>query len=531
MKKGSAMRWRHWIPAVVLGAACAAPPPPSGPAPRTATGPAAALTRALGDSAWRWAHVGVLVVPLGDSIALVRHDDERLFVPASNMKLVTGAAALEALGPAYRFRTEVWAGGPVRDGVLEGDLVVRGLGDPSWSPNAGLDPFARLGAWADSLRRRGIHRVRGRIVADLSAFPDEPAPLGWALEDLVWAYGAAVPALVFHDGMAVLAARAGVPGDTARLTLAPDLGVLRVRNELRTDPTARTAEVEIRRALGSDELIVHGVVPADTATRSWRVALPDPALAFVAALRRSLVDAGLPVEGGLAVADATAPPLRRHLLFVDRSPPLAELLGRMLKPSQNQWAELFLRTLGWELRGQGTTVAGLAVVDSLVAAWGLPWEGLRPEDGSGLSRANLVSPRFLVALLQRMARSPHADLWRRSLPIAGVDGTLAQRLRGTPAQGRVIAKTGTLGNVRALSGYLLRPDGAVWVFSVLVNHHGRTVGEVDRVVDALLLDWLFVPAEPNGSVAATPGRSTRSHRWGDSSRTAKVSGSVSSTWR
>jgi len=516
---------------LVGGCAPQRPQPIPGPRSPVET-PTAALSRALADTLWRFAHVGVLLVPLGDTAALACHQAERLFVPASNAKLFTGAAVLETLGPAYRFRTEAWAGGRVRHGVLEGDLIVRGYGDPSWSPNAGLEPFARLAAWADSLRHRGIERIRGRLVADASAFADDPVPPGWTVDDLVWAYGAPVPALFFHDGMATLTVRAGASGDTAHLRVTPEFGVLHLRNRTRTDPAAREAAIELRRALGRDTLVVTGVVPLDTVTRTWRVALPDPALAFVAALQRALASRGVAVEGGLAVLDASSSTPVGPLLFVDRSPPLAGLLGRMLKPSQNQWAELFLRTLGLELRGEGSTAAGLAVLDSLARAWGLPFEERRQTDGSGLSRANLVSPRFLVALLQRMARSAYADLWRRSLPVAGVDGTLASRLRGTLAEGRVVAKTGTLGNVRALSGYLERPDGRPWVFAILINHHGRTTAAVDRIVDALLLAWLTAPAEPDTGAEATAGAPTRRDGWVDSSAAkARACGNEWSIWR
>lgn len=238
--------------------------------------------------------------------------------------------------------------------------------------------------------------------------------------------------------------------------------------------------------------------PTDS-TASAAVAIRNPTLFFATVLRETLREAGIAVEGAavdiddLAVAERGIP---GRQLFAHRSAPLAEILPAFMKPSQNQIAEGLLRTVGLKARGEGSAAAGAAVVDSLLAVWKVEPRRAVIADGSGLSRYNLLSPDLLVELLVQMSQTPNADLWRQSLPIAGVDGTLAGRLRGTPAESNVHAKTGTLSGVRALSGYLTTADGERIAFSMVVNHHTLPARDADRVVDAVLLrlvDWRRAP--------------------------------------
>ena len=230
---------------------------------------------------------------------------------------------------------------------------------------------------------------------------------------------------------------------------------------------------------------------AAPALRLLRTAVRGPAGYFVSVLREALREAGVMVEGPALPAEEW--PIDRAgvveaLLFTHRSPPLEEILPAMMKPSQNQIAETLLLTVGRELRGEATAEAGTAAADSMFAAWGLPVEELRMADGSGLSRYNLVSPRLLAGLLVQMDRTEARDVWRASLPIAGVDGTLQGRMQQPPLRENVRAKTGTLTGVRALSGYLTTAGGEPVVFSFLVDHHLRPAATVDRVVEAALAE-------------------------------------------
>ncbi len=478
------------LPLLLSAAACA-------PAARTAPAPspaplAAALDSVFADTAFRRATWAVLVRSPETGAVVYRRNAEKMLVPASNMKVVTGAAVLEALGPGYRFRTEVAATGPVEGGTLRGDLVVRGSGDPTLSARfGGGDARTVIRAWADSLRARGVTRIAGRVVGNDDALDDVPLGRGWAWDDLNAGYSAEIGALEFNEGVVGVhvapGARAGEPG---RVTLSPPTEYVPVDNRVVTVAAGTPARVQVARAPTGPGIVVSGTVPLDTTGTNAEVAVRDNTLYFVTVLRETLRAAGIEVQGAAVDADSL-PAAERGAnaapLFVHASPPMSEVLAAFLKPSQNQYGELLLKTLGRELRGQGTASAGRAVVDSLVRGWGLDAGALAQADGSGLSRYNLVAPELLAGILEHMMRSPNWEVWYASLPVGGADGTLASRMRGTPLEGRVHAKTGTLSGVRALSGYVPGPDGRPIVFSILLNHHTRTARDADRVIDAALL--------------------------------------------
>jgi D-alanyl-D-alanine carboxypeptidase/D-alanyl-D-alanine-endopeptidase (penicillin-binding protein 4) len=481
---------RFLLPLLLAAGACA-------PAARTAHSPgpapfAAALDSVFADTAFRRASWGVLVRSPETGATLYRRDAGKMLVPASNMKVVTGAAALEALGPDYRFRTEVAATGPVERGMLRGDLVVRGSGDPAVSARfGGGDARAVFRAWADSLRARGVTRVEGRVVGNDDALDDVPLGRGWAWDDVDSGYSAEVGALQFNEGViGVRVAPGARPGDPARVMLDPPTGYVPVEARVTTAAAGTPPRVDAVRAPEGPGIVVTGVVPVDTPEVREEVAVRDNTLYFATVLRETLREAGIEVGGDAVDADALPEAergARAPALFTHASAPLREVLAAFLKPSQNQIGELLLKTLGRELRGAGTASAGRAAVDSLVRTWGLDAGALSQADGSGLSRYNLVAPELLAGILEHMLRSPHREAWHAALPVGGVDGTLAGRFRGTPLEGRLHAKTGTLNGVRALSGYVPGPDGRPLVFSILVNHHTRSARDADRVIDAALL--------------------------------------------
>lgn len=469
---------------LVTGCATLAPAPP-------APAPAAALEAIFADTALDHAHWGVLVRSLDSGETLYAQNAEKLFVPASNMKLVTGAAALAGLGPDYRYRTEVLAAGPVQNGVLRGNLVVRGSGDPTLSERFLDDERDVFRQWADSLRARGVTRVAGGIVGVDSAFPGPSIGAGWAWDDLDAYYSSEYGALQFNEGAVDVQIVPGRDvGGAAVVFLDPPTQFVPVRNEVRTTPAGSPVRLSVTRDPVGPGIVVAGEVPADTQLVERSVAVRGVTEFYLTALRESLREAGIAIEG--AALDADALPLedltvqRATPLFAWQSPPLREVLAGMMKPSQNWIAETLLLTLGRELRGTGTAAAGAAAVDSLFRSWGLDTDELRVADGSGLSRYDLVSPELLVGLLAHMDRSPHREVWLASLPVSGRDGTLERRMTEPPLGGNVLAKTGTLSGVRSLSGYLTTPTGERLVFSTLINNHRRSAAAVDRVVEAAL---------------------------------------------
>lgn len=479
--------------AVLLAlAACAPARPALSPTMQTAraTPIAAALDSIFDDTLFANAHWGVMVRSLETGETLYARNEGRMFVPASNMKIVTAAAALEVLGPEYRYHTRVAATGPVQDGVLRGDLLVVGGGDPTLSERFHGDVRTVFRAWADSLRARGVTRIAGDVIGNDDVFDDVPWGRGWAWDDMESSYSAEVGGLLLNEGFVTVRV-APAPGQrAAAVTTRPASDEwVPVLGNVWMGPPGEQPRVRVGRADTLSAVLVSGTLPADTTVVEEEVAIRNNTRFFAAVLRQALLEAGIGVEGGSADADDL--PAERTaastVLFTHTSPPLAEILPGFLKPSQNQLGEMLLKTLGREQRGMGTAAAGVSVVDSLMRGWGMPPRLLSQADGSGLSRYNLVAPAFLIALLERQARSPGFAVFHAAMPVAGRDGTLASRMRGTPAEGNVHAKTGTLSGVRALSGYFTTAAGERMVFSMIVNHHTLSARDADRVAEAALM--------------------------------------------
>ena len=488
-RRASRLLWTVLLIPSILAGCGVAPRPLVAPVPAGAS-LAVALDSIFADTALQNAHLGILIRSLRSGETLYARDPGKSFVPASNMKVLTGAAALEVLGPEYRYGTSFTAAGPISGGVLRGDLVVRGTGDPTLSKRFSADARHAMRAWADSLSARGITRISGGIIGVDSAFAGPSLGPGWAWDDLHASYSAEFGALQFNEGVVEVRT---VPGRTAGgpavTMLDPPTQYVPLHNQVITGRAGTLIRVRVTRDPVGAGLSVHGEVPADTPLVVETVAVRDPTGYFLAVLRETLRDSGVAVEGQ-ALAAHEWPEVRRPAaetpLFAYRSPPLREILPAMMKPSQNWIAETLLWTLGRERRGEGSTRAGAAVVDSVLRLWRVPTRGLRMLDGSGLSRGDLLTPELLVELLTYMSRTPNRELWYSSLPAAGQSGTLAGRMRDAPLHGQVFAKTGSLTGVRSLSGYLSTVSGEPIVFSIISNNHLSPAATIDRVVERAL---------------------------------------------
>jgi len=454
---------------------------------------------------FRSANWGILIVdPLAHD-TLYAHNATKLFIPASNQKLVTTSVMLEQLGPDFRYRTVIGARGSVSsDGVLNGDLAVIGRGDPTTSTHMKGDAMAPLREIADSLLQRGIRHITGSVVAAGNAFPGPVAGAGWPWSSLDGASFAGVDELLFNEGLSNLHVRSGAQvGDLAIVETRPAKTYPAVRVLAVTVPRDTTAGARNERGGGrgglrgprvsayhdtlTSTVIVRGEIAlGDSANVT--LAQHDPDAAYVAALTEALHDRGIIVDGHSAAADAGAMQQggeHTDSLLTMVSVPLRDILPMILKPSQNQIAEAFLRTIGLERTGVGTADSARQVIARQFTEWKIPADGYVVRDGSGLSREDLVSPETIVDVLDVMRRSPNFDLFFQSLPIAGVDGTIRTRMRGTPAEGNLHAKTGTLGMVRSLSGYVRTADGRLLEFSILCNNWTVPQASVDRVADTI----------------------------------------------
>lgn len=436
----------------------------------------------------RW---GLLVQSLDRERVLFAHEADQLFTPASNMKLYTTAVALVRLGPDFRFRTSVYAQArPDERGHLEGDLILYGRGDPNLSvrplTEGHLTPFFSL---ADQLLQAGVREVLGDIVADESYFVGPRWGVGWEWDDLQWYYGAEVSALSVDDNFLEVTLRPGErEGDPVQVTLWPSAECMTVRNRAVTGAPGTPQQIELERGLQENVLEIRGTMPPESAGYRAAVALYNPALCAATLFREALERRGIRVRGQIFSVDwreRRAHPLDLRPmveLATVQSIPLSEEIRVLNKISQNLHAEMLLRVLGAEVKGEGSAEKGLEVIREFLQQIGARTSGIRLRDGSGLSRLNLIAPATTVDLLRFMSRHEHGALYLASLPVAGVDGTLERRMAGSRAEGNVRAKTGTLAYTFTLSGYVTTARGERLVFSFMANHH---TGESASVLAAL----------------------------------------------
>ncbi len=457
---------------------------------------------------------GIEVGELPSGRILFSRDAQHLFHPASNMKLFTTAAALEKLGPGFVFRTTVESeSGPDAQGRVK-NLYLVGKGDPSFCEGISsplLNPGeAKNGSCptlqnlAQQIRTRGVLEITGALVADDSYFLWEPYIHGWAAEDLLWGYGATVSALALNANALQLRIKPGLKvGDRAQIWLEPLTDYYQVNNSLETSGAGTERRLWVERDLDSMRLDVWGQIPLDAGETTERVAIARPPQLVGELFRQALEDAGIAVRGGVEVhsvtrleaAIAAPPPLQlspRVVLAEHDSQPLREIVKATNKESRNLFAEMLLRTLGREVKHRGGLEDGLEVLSEFAQQVGVVRGETVFADGSGLSRDDLVAPEAFVKLLIYMASGRAFDIFLDTLPVAGVDGTLAGRFKGTRLEGRIHAKTGTLEQGNALSGYMDLPSGKRLVFSIIGNSHPLKEQQGAATLDQIALavyDW------------------------------------------
>ncbi|WP_052682218.1 D-alanyl-D-alanine carboxypeptidase/D-alanyl-D-alanine endopeptidase [Saccharothrix sp. ST-888] len=504
------------LAAVLVALVLTGSAPPSAGRPRAAVAGSlsADLDRLFEDSRLTGAQVSAVVADAATGEVLYRHTPGALMLPASTLKTVTAAAALDLLGADHRFGTDILAAGR-RDGTtLDGDLVLRGGGDPSLLP-ADLDTLARQ--VADS----GVSTVSGGLLADASRYDGVPLGPNWAWDDQAAYYSPQISALTlatdtdYDPGTVRLTLTPGrAPGEPATVRVTPSDAPVRLAGRIATGEAGSDRTVDVGRQPATNELVLTGSVPADGGTSEEWVAVDDPArlaaTVFAADLARHGVTVHGPVGAGRAPADATA--LAHH-----DSAPLSALMVPFLKLSNNGIAEHLVKEIGRVRGGAGSWSAGLDRIADFVHRNGLDVTAARQADGSGLSRHNLMTAQRLLGLLEFARSQPWFATWYDALPVAGdprrmVGGSLSNRLTGTPAEGRVHAKTGSMTGVDALAGYLDRPDGHTLAFTVLLNNFA---GNSPRpVIDAFVLRLFGDTATTAAAAAPADGRRTRSpHDW------------------
>lgn len=467
---------------------------------------------------------GIEVVSLSTGKILYAQNADKLFTPASNTKLFTTAAALALIGPDYVFHTTVETNGTLdKHGRLTGDLLLVGRGDPNLSgrelpytlrTERNDHPIEALEQLADELVQKGVKYVDGDVIADDSYFAFERYGEGWSQDDLVWADGAPVSALTINDNVVfVNILPADRAGEHAFVNITPFADYYHIDNRIITTPPGTGRRIFINREPGSTVLTLWGNMPLDDAGADEALAIEDPAK-FAAALFRQLLEKrGIVVYGGqrtrhtdlaslstftiTALAPARGgeePSLALQnqplVLASHDSKPLIDDVQVINKVSQNLHAEILLRLLGREKGTAGTVEGGLEVVRGFLNQAGIPSDEYSFYDGSGLSRQNLVAPDAVVQLLRYCASQPWGASFRSTLPVAGVDGSLAGRFSDVRVQGSVQAKTGSLGGVKSLSGYAATASGEPVAFSILSNNFNlpakRVTDAIDDIVAAIV---------------------------------------------
>ena len=418
---------------------------------------------------------------------LFSHNADKLLIPASNTKLFTGALALDRLGPSFRIRTSVFAKEPPTSrGTIQGDLVLYGRGDPMFAARYFQEDFDRsLSPLVKAIRAAGVKRIEGSLVGDETYFHTPAAGTGWDWDDLQYYYGAVASALTIEENVVDLVIQPGsVAGLPCVIQPFPPTSHLTFINRTTTGPVDSEARIRVHRPLGESLVYVAGQLPLGGKPDKDAVTMLRPAPVFLERLRGGLEAKEIEVEGSMdrvvswPAAQGAITNGLVEIAHVD-SPPMLEIVRGMMKRSQNLYAQLLLLQVGAQREarseaGQGggvTEALGLAEMADFLEPIGIGRTDYRLQEGAGLSRGDLIKPSVITKLLRHMRGHPHWDLFRSTLPVAGIDGSLIRRMQDTAAAGNVRAKTGTLTGVYTLSGYVTTSAGEELAFSLMLNNY------------------------------------------------------------
>jgi D-alanyl-D-alanine carboxypeptidase/D-alanyl-D-alanine-endopeptidase (penicillin-binding protein 4) len=447
------------------------------------------IDQIFSDTLFSHAHWGALIKSLNSDEIIYKKNAERMFMPASNEKIPTSAAALLKLGPDFRFKTVVGYNGFITDSVLHGDLIIIGDGDPTISDRIYEKPTTVFELWADSLKALGIDSIKGNIIGNDNKFDDIHIGYGWPHGGLDYWYSAEFGALQLNENYVDLMFYPPV-NRVDSLLIIPDVEskYYKLIKEIEIVDTGKT-RLSITREFGGNEILIKGQILRGTKSFERSPTITNPTKFYTTVLKEVLEQKDINISGMPLDCDELNDDAFIEIddtLIVHRSMPLNEVLKILMKKSQNLYAETMVRILGLNEYGEGTFKDGKKVVENVLKDFGIKPETYAYMDGSGLSRYNFISPEHIVKILEGMHNSQYREIWHDILPIAGIDGTLEKRMKGTKAEGNVRAKTGTISNVRGLSGYVTTSEGEDLVFSFLVNGHLRSSRETNLITDRIL---------------------------------------------
>jgi serine-type D-Ala-D-Ala carboxypeptidase/endopeptidase (penicillin-binding protein 4) len=418
---------------------------------------------------------GVAIQSLRTGEYLYLMNEHKLFVPGSNVKLFTSAAALLSLGPDYRYETTLDFKGTLQQTLLSGDLYLRGSGDPTlgvvFADDSTTDAF---NTFVSRLQSLGVQSISGRLIGDDSAFEDERWGKGWAWDYLDRDYAAPISALSFHENCIDIHFMPGdSTGTAAGFTSDPDVMSDSIINNVMTMDSSCHSNVTYHKSFFNDQINFEGQISIRDSVLNKRIPVTDPArfttACFSNILKQNFADVRLKIKtvNDFCEPDSTS---SQAVIAVHSSRKLSDIVKVLNQKSQNLYAELVLRTMGRTLGTRGSVKAGLGILKKTLNTIGIDSTQYSLVDGSGLSRKNYVTPSVVVNLLRAMRSQTCARFFVESLPLAGTNGTLSLRMKDTAACGNVRAKTGTLDQVKSLSGYVTTRDGEELAFAILINN-------------------------------------------------------------
>ncbi len=467
--------------------------PEAAAAPVTDKALASKLASVLKDSRVTKGRTSAVVFDAATGSELFQRSGSRATMPASNTKIVTAAAAMHTLGPDYRFRTQVIRRAKITGSTLDGRLYLKGYGDPT----ARVSDYAAL---AQRVRAAGIRTVTGKLVVDATYFDSVRYNPTWRTSYADDYYAAEISALTlapnadYDSGTVIIKYKAGSVGKKAKIATSPAAAAsyLSLKNLTTTGKKGTSTSFSASRAQGAKTITLRGRVPSGR-SGSWLITVNRPDLYAAAVFRAELKKAGVTVRGG--TTSLATPATKRAVLATDYSMPLSQLLVPFLKLSNNMHAEALTKAMGAQRSGApGTWSNGLAATRAYLTALKVPMSGVALSDGSGLTRANTLTPRALGTLLVKVQKERWFPAFKSALPVAGntsrmVGGTLRHRMNGSRAANHAWAKTGTLTGVTALSGYVQGRDGRLYTFSMLSQYSGSTPRPVEDKLVVALAGW------------------------------------------
>ncbi|MBW7889213.1 MAG: D-alanyl-D-alanine carboxypeptidase/D-alanyl-D-alanine-endopeptidase [Bacteroidetes bacterium] len=434
------------------------------------------LSQMFNDSNFVNAHWGVLIKSLRTGETLYAQNEKKMFMPASNMKLFATASVLSALSPDFQYRTVLTTNGTISNGVLNGNIIMHGSGDPSiatrFTDSNATKVFEQ---WADSLKAKGITSISGNLIGDDNCFDEENYGEGWSADYETDYYAAQISGISYNDNCIDVTLTAdSVAGNPCVIALSPKTQYVIFINKTKTVPQDSGRRIWFSRKRGTNIVTIEGTLPQNGKEWIESVTVDNPTLYALTVMKEVFISKGISVNGNVVDIDdlQSVPDTSNSIQLASYlSPSLSEIAAATNKPSQNLYAEQLFRTIGFQKLGIGSMEKSKQFIYPTLSSWGVDTVRLRASDASGLSRLDLITPSDIVSILTGMYNGPYRTSFYESLPIAGVDGSIKGRMKGTKAEGNVHAKTGFIGYVRSLSGYVTSSDGEPIVFCMIANNY------------------------------------------------------------